>query len=133
MSRPTLAAIVVGTVMLASAAVWTHRETALAQAPAPKASGPFDSTISQNAQRLLEEGRRIFRYDTFGDEAFWGDQLKLHQAIVGQKLGGVGPGLSPQMALRLGLKVDAEALPPGLRAPRQTPPLRPTHPPPPPP
>jgi mono/diheme cytochrome c family protein len=102
--------------MLASAAVWTHRETALAQAPAPKASGPFDSTITQNAPRMLEEGRRIFRYDTFGDEAFWGDQLQLHQAIVGQKLGGVGPGLSPKAALSLGLKVDAYALPADLVA-----------------
>jgi hypothetical protein len=87
-----------------------------AQAPGPAASGAFDSTITQNAQRMIEEGRRIFRYDTFGDEAFWGDQLRLHQAIVGQKLGGVGPGLSPKMALSLGLKVDSEAVPPDLAA-----------------
>jgi hypothetical protein len=59
----------------------------------------------------VEEGRRIFRFDTFGDEAFWGDTLKLHQAIKGQKLGGVGPGLSPSTALSLGLKVDVDALP----------------------
>ena len=37
--------------------------------------------------------------------------MKLHQAIEGAKLGGVGPGLSPGAALRLGLKVDADALP----------------------
>src|SRR5437588_5617221 len=74
-------------------------------------SGAFDIEIRRNADRMIEEGRRIFRYDTFGDEAFWGDQLKLHQAIIGQKLGGVGPGLSPKMALSLGLKVDADALP----------------------
>ena len=65
---------------------------------------------------MIAEGRRIFRYDTFGDEAFWGDQLKLHQAIVGEKLGGVGPGVSPKMALSVGLKVDAEALPADLVA-----------------
>ena len=76
----------------------------------------FDAAIAQNAQHMMEEGRRIFRSDTFGDEAFWGDQLKLHQAIVGQKLGGVGPGLSPKTALSLGLKVDADALPPDLVA-----------------
>jgi hypothetical protein len=81
------------------------------QVQAPASAGAFDATIAQNAQRMIDEGRRIFRYETFGDEAFWGDQLKLHQAIVGQKLGGVGPGLSPKMALSLGLKVDAEALP----------------------
>jgi hypothetical protein len=77
--------------------------------------GPgFDQTISANTARMIEEGRRTFRFDTFGDEAFWGDQLKLHQAIAGQKLGGVGPGLSPKAALAMGLKVDAQALPPAL-------------------
>ena len=44
--------------------------------------------------------------DTFGDEAFWGDTLKLHQAIAGAKHGGVGPGVSPKTALAVGLKVD---------------------------
>src|SRR5207237_3453389 len=72
----------------------------------------FDAEIRTNADRLLEEGRRIFRFDTFGDEAYWGDQLQLHRAVVGAKLGGVGPGLSPKAALSLGLKVDADALPP---------------------
>ena len=76
----------------------------------------FDSTINAHAQNMIEEGRKIFRYDTFGDEDFWGGQLRLHEAIVGQKLGGVGPGLSPKMALGLGLKVDADALPPELIA-----------------
>ena len=63
---------------------------------------------------MLEEGRQIFRYDTFGDEAFWGDTLKLHQAIEGERFGGVGPGVSPATALAVGLKVDAEALPPNV-------------------
>ena len=63
---------------------------------------------------MIEAGRQIFRYDTFGDEAFWGDTLKLHQAIAGQKLGGVGPGVSPKTALSVGLKVDADALPASL-------------------
>lgn len=84
--------------------------------PRPAATSSADSTIDQYAKRMIEEGRRTFRYDTFGDEAFWGDQLKLHQAIVGAKLGGVGPGLSPKAALSLGLKVDADALPADLVA-----------------
>jgi hypothetical protein len=70
----------------------------------------FDSVIRNNARQRIEEGRQIFRFDTFGDEAFWGDTLKLHLAIEGAKLGGVGPGLSPKTALELGLKVDVEAL-----------------------
>jgi hypothetical protein len=48
--------------------------------------------------------RKTFRFDTFGDEAFWGDTLKLHRAIAGSKLGGVGPGVSPRTALSVGLK-----------------------------
>jgi hypothetical protein len=67
--------------------------------------------INENAQELITEGRRIFRYDTFGDQAFWGDTLRLHRAIKGEKLGGTGPGLSPKAAIRLGLKVDVDALP----------------------
>ena len=43
----------------------------------------FDAQIVANANELLEEGRATFRFDTFGDEAFWGGQLQLHQAIKG--------------------------------------------------
>ena len=67
-----------------------------------------------NAQRMLAEGKQTFRYDTFGDEAFWTDALQLHRAIAGAKLGGVGPGVSPATALAVGLKVDSDALPQSL-------------------
>lgn len=67
--------------------------------------------VIQNAAALIQEGRHIFRYDTYGDEAFWGDALQLHQAIQGSQFGGVGPGISPKTALALGLKVDSDALP----------------------
>jgi mono/diheme cytochrome c family protein len=63
------------------------------------------------AEQEFEKGRHIFRFDPFGDQAFWGDSLKLHQAIEGRKLGGVGPGVSPNTALAVGLKVDVDALP----------------------
>lgn len=74
----------------------------------------FDDRILENAQQMIEEGRRTFRFDTFGDEAFWGDTLQLHRAIAGAANGGVGPGVSPRTALAVGLKVDADALPPTL-------------------
>jgi hypothetical protein len=74
----------------------------------------WDAQIVTNANLLFEEGRNTFRFDTFGDEAFWGGQLQLHQAIEGAALGGVGPGISPATALSLGLKVDLDALPPSL-------------------
>src|SRR5579863_462080 len=72
-----------------------------------------DST-ADNAVQLVTQGRQIFRFDTFGDQTFWGDTLKLHQAIEGSGLGGVGPGVSPKTALTVGLKVDVDALPSNL-------------------
>jgi mono/diheme cytochrome c family protein len=76
----------------------------------------FDDRIGEHAKDMLEQGRRIFRFDTFGDEAFWGGTLRLHEAIEGSRFGGVGGGLSPAAALAVGLKVDAEALSPSTLA-----------------
>jgi hypothetical protein len=76
----------------------------------------FDEAASSYAAQLLTEGKYTFRYDTFGSEDFWGGKLKLHQAIQGQKFGGVGAGVSPKKALELGLKVDMEAVPPNVAA-----------------
>jgi hypothetical protein len=78
---------------------------------APAAGPTLDHSVRDNVERLLAEGEHTFRYDTFGSEEFWGGQVKLHQAIEGEKLGGVGPGVSPKQALELGLKVDMEAVP----------------------
>ncbi len=75
-----------------------------------------DEQIQNNAKRMLEEGAKIFRFDTFGSEDFWGGKLRLHESLAGEKLGGVGNGVSPNAALGLGLKVDAEALPADLVA-----------------
>lgn len=75
----------------------------------------FSGTQSLNALKLNHEGQKIFRFDTFGNERFWGEQLRLHEAIAGEALGGVGPGISPATALALGLKVDVKALPRRLR------------------
>src|SRR5262245_300337 len=83
--------------------------------PAAPVSG-FDDQIQRNAARMIEEGRKTFRYDTFGDEAWWGDALQLHRAIEGEKHGGVGPGVSPKTALAVGLTVDVDALPAELQA-----------------
>jgi hypothetical protein len=76
-----------------------------------QAAPPHDLTIFTNMLSMLETGREIFRHDTFGSEHFWGDALKLHLAIAGTNHGGVGPGVSPQTALAVGLKVDSDALP----------------------
>jgi hypothetical protein len=70
-----------------------------------------EDPISANAKRMIEEGRQIFRYETFGDEAYWSTALQLDKAIAGAKNGGVGAGLSPKAALAAGLKVDMDAIP----------------------
>ena len=53
-------------------------------------------------------GRDIFRFDTFGDETFWTDTLRMHEVIAAI--------VSPAVALGVGLKVDVDALPPAVRA-----------------
>jgi mono/diheme cytochrome c family protein len=55
---------------------------------------------------LIDEGRDVFRYETFGDEAYWTGTLRLNEVIA--------EVLDPRMALTIGLKVDADALPDGL-------------------
>lgn len=71
----------------------------------------FSHEIRENSERMFKEGREIFRHDTFGSEAFWGEQLRLHEAIAGADHGGVGPGVSAHQALQFGLKVDVARLP----------------------
>jgi mono/diheme cytochrome c family protein len=55
---------------------------------------------------LIEEGRQVFRHDTFGDEAFWTGTLGMHQVIQG--------AVDPVTALSVGLKVDSDAVPAGV-------------------
>src|SRR5215208_5736438 len=71
----------------------------------------FDEETDSYMKKLYEDGQKIFRNDTFGSEAFWGDQLQLHRAILGEAQGGVGAGISPRAALKLGLKVDLGEMP----------------------
>ncbi|MEW6469775.1 MAG: hypothetical protein AB1458_12665 [Bacteroidota bacterium] len=70
-----------------------------------------DLGINKHAEELLEKGRAVFRFETFGDEAFWTDKLKLHKVLVSAKHGGIGEGITPKQALDLGLKVDLTVLP----------------------
>lgn len=64
--------------------------------------GSFDEAIQVNSAQLFQSGQQVFRFDTFGDEAFWSDTLKLHQSVA---------TVSPVAALGLGLKVDVDMVP----------------------
>lgn len=66
------------------------------EAPAGEGASPAE----------LAEGQRVFRFDTFGDEQLWTDTLRLHEVVE--------KNVDPTTALKVGLKVDAEVLPPGI-------------------
>lgn len=74
-----------------------------ADAGSPTATDP----VTANAQAMIEAGRHTFRFDTFGDEAFWGGKLRMHEGVA---------TVDPTTALSLGLKVDMDALPPDVVA-----------------
>jgi len=83
---------------------------------APHSATALTTPISDAGGASVEQqGKQIFRYDTFGDEAFWGGTLRLHEAIQGgagaTADGGTAPGVTPRAALGLGLKIDSESLP----------------------
>jgi hypothetical protein len=58
--------------------------------------------------QLVALGKEIFRFDTFGDEVFWTDGLRVHQVI--------SAAVSPSTALQVGLEVDLGAQPPWRRS-----------------
>lgn len=77
----------------------------LVSAKDEKKPNQFLGSAEQNAKMLIDQGRQIFRFDTYGDEAFWTGQLHIQQAVS---------TLTPATALSLGLKVDSAALSPSL-------------------
>jgi hypothetical protein len=78
------------------------------RAVAPPAAGHAVAAHGPQNPELVAEGKTIFRFDTFGDETFWTDTLRMHEVIRTM--------VSPKTALGVGLKVDANALPPSVVA-----------------
>ena len=76
----------------------------------PVAPASDDALTAKGGQSPgeLADGKSIFRFDTFGDETFWTDTLRMHEVIR--------TAVSPATALAVGLKVDADALPPAVKA-----------------
>ena len=52
---------------------------------------------------LVAQGQQVFRFETFDDERFWTDTARMHEVVQS--------AVSPALALQVGLKVDADALP----------------------
>ena len=72
----------------------------------PAACGDDSKKDNVNDPAMIAQGKETFRNDTFGDEAFWTDTLQMHTVIA--------TAVDPMTALSVGLKVDADALPPGI-------------------
>ena len=64
--------------------------------------------ISPDDPALIARGKDIFRFDTFGDETFWTDTLRMHEVI--------SAAVDPTTALSVGLKVDTDSIPPAVVA-----------------
>jgi len=71
--------------------------------PAATAGAP---AAEETSPALVAEGQRVFRFDTFGDEQVWTDKLRLNEVVE--------KNVDPTTALKVGLKVDADALSPGI-------------------
>ncbi len=95
--RPTLAALLV--------ACTDHPSLTT---PASRAVPPPEALLAGAPLDVPAQGQYIFRHWTFGDEPFWTDTLRLNEVVE--------TAVSPATALAVGLKVDAERLPPGFLA-----------------
>ena len=71
------------------------------------AGGAEDDPVVAHARAMIEEGRNTFRNDRLGSHVFFSRALKLHRALV---------NVPPSTALAVGLKLDVDALPPGVLA-----------------
>src|SRR5690348_6887164 len=71
---------------------------------APLACGK--SSPTQPSPQVIASGKQIFRFDTYGDEKFWTDTLHMNTVIQNN--------VDPTTALAVGLKVDADTLPPAV-------------------
>ncbi len=77
----------------------------------PGADGPdgADTNLHPHQVGNKEAGRAVFRMETFGDEGFWTDVVKLPQGIV-------AAGFTPKQALMAGYSVNIDALDPATQA-----------------
>jgi len=104
--RSLLVAVVLATLPAVAGAA-DSKAPAIDQNAAAAALRAVEPSTAGAAAGMIVDGRHTFRFDTFGDEAFWGDTIRLHEAIA---------TVDPATALKVGLKVDVDALPDKLKS-----------------
>jgi cytochrome c553 len=91
-------------VFTAGTALSACETTKPAESTPSAAAQPQATQESSPAQ--VAEGQRVFRFETFGDEQLWTDTFHLNEVVE--------KNVDPTTALKVGLKVDADALPAGI-------------------
>lgn len=99
--RVTTLALVIAALSLVAACSDSDNGPTPTMMPPPTPPPPPPQTAPAPATAPV--GQNIFRYDTFGDEVFWTDMLKMNEVIES--------AVTPLAAAGVGLKIDADALP----------------------
>jgi len=89
------------------AAASPRQESSSAKLPA--SDGPADQGVTiprQDGDPTF--GREVFRFETFGNEGFWTDAVRLPAGIA-------AANVTPMQALQLGLQIDSDALSASIR------------------
>lgn len=101
--------VVLSTVILVVAFGCKEKQTP--EKPSQKVSTDSTKTLGKRAgdsvlAELTAQGRDVFRFETFGNETFWTDTMHMHEVIE--------KSVDPMTALKVGLKLDIDALPVGI-------------------
>lgn len=106
-TRWSLATLCISAATLALAACATG--DGLQTAAVPASDGPADQGMPLPSEMGdAELGREVFRFETFGNEGFWTDAVRLPAGIMAARV-------TPLQALQLGLQVDVERVAPAVR------------------
>lgn len=113
MSRSKLtlpSALLLASAAIFAGAILTNHSSQAQPGPAMAADGPADQgTPMPQAMGDAALGQQVFRFETFGNEGFWTDAVRLPAGIK-------AAGVTPLQALKLGLQVDSERVPPAIAA-----------------
>ena len=104
--RKTQARVAMALIMFTAVSALACGTTRPAAEGTPPTATAQPQAKQESSAAEVSEGQRIFRFETFGDEQLWTDKLRLHEIVE--------KNVDPTTALKVGLKVDADALPAGI-------------------